>query len=151
MKLQAVNCCPLRGSIIAVSGGDTKGRRAPVLTGFFCYIQARRDTARILIRKAVPARGRPFFVPVNTNHDTAEIRMMTRQSLSLLFMAAILVACQGGRPEPADLVLTNGYVYTVDDTRSVAEAVAVRGDEIIYVGTGDGVSGYVGDATEVHT
>ena len=36
-----------------------------------------------------------------------------------------LAACQPvDRQEAADLVLNNGYIYTVDDSRSVAEAVA---------------------------
>lgn len=37
--------------------------------------------------------------------------------------------------EPADLILTNGYVYTVDGQRSVAEAVAVRDGTIVQVGS----------------
>ncbi|MGA9365655.1 MAG: amidohydrolase [Bacteroidota bacterium] len=35
----------------------------------------------------------------------------------------------------ADLILTNGVVYTVDSKNQVAEAVAIRGDRIIGVGT----------------
>lgn len=37
--------------------------------------------------------------------------------------------------EPADLILTNGYVYTVDGQRSVAEAVAVQDGMIVQVGS----------------
>ena len=37
--------------------------------------------------------------------------------------------------QPADLILTNGYVYTVDGDRSVAEAVAVRDGTIVQVGS----------------
>jgi predicted amidohydrolase YtcJ len=37
----------------------------------------------------------------------------------------------------ASLILVNGVVYTVDDSRPVAEAIALRGDEIIGVGTND--------------
>jgi predicted amidohydrolase YtcJ len=36
---------------------------------------------------------------------------------------------------PADLVLLNGRVYTVDTARPWAEAVAVRGDRLVAVGT----------------
>ncbi len=57
---------------------------------------------------------------------------------------ALLAACDAPDHDPAaDLVLTNAYVYTADDTRSVAEALAVRGDRIIYVGSTDGASKYV--------
>jgi predicted amidohydrolase YtcJ len=38
------------------------------------------------------------------------------------------------RRGPADIVLLNGYVYTVDRQRTVAEALAVKGDSVIYVG-----------------
>ena len=51
--------------------------------------------------------------------------------------------------EPADLLLTNAYVYTVDNSRTVAEAVAIRGNEIIYVGSGDGAGEFIGNNTAV--
>ena len=60
---------------------------------------------------------------------------------------------QPGTPLPvvesADLLLTNAYVYTVDNSRTVAEAVAIRGNEIIYVGSGDGASEFIGNNTVV--
>ncbi len=49
----------------------------------------------------------------------------------------------------ADLVLTNGVVYTVDEDRTVAEAVAIRGDSIVYVGSDSDAEEWVGDHTEV--
>ena len=42
-----------------------------------------------------------------------------------------------GTPRMADLLLYNGTIYTVDPQFSVAEAVAVRGDRIVGVGTFD--------------
>jgi len=51
--------------------------------------------------------------------------------------------------QPADLVLTNGVVYTVDRNRNFAEAVAIRGDQIVYVGSGEGVQAYIGKSTKV--
>ena len=49
----------------------------------------------------------------------------------------VLVAlCAGGLwAQPADLILQNGRVYTVDPSRPGAEAVAVRGESIVRVGT----------------
>ena len=35
----------------------------------------------------------------------------------------------------ADVVLKNGQIYTVDAARSWAEAIAIRGDRIAFVGT----------------
>ena len=61
---------------------------------------------------------------------------------------ALLGAC-GPSIEPADIVLVNAYVYTVDPDRSVAEAVAIRGNEIAFVGDRDDAEDYIGPATDV--
>ncbi|MBW3553431.1 MAG: amidohydrolase [Gemmatimonadetes bacterium] len=50
---------------------------------------------------------------------------------------------------PADLVLMNGRVVTVDSTMPVAEAVAIRGDRIVAVGTSAEMDALVGAATRV--
>ncbi len=49
----------------------------------------------------------------------------------------------------ADIVLQNGVVYTVDQHRSRAKAVAVSGKDIVYVGSDTGTSEYIGPNTEV--
>jgi len=49
----------------------------------------------------------------------------------------------------ADFVLEGAEVYTVDAARTWAEAVAIRGDEIVYVGSSDGATHYVGPRTRV--
>jgi predicted amidohydrolase YtcJ len=54
----------------------------------------------------------------------------------------------GGIPK-ADLVLRGGAVYTVDASRSWAEAVAIRGEKIIYVGNDSGVERHLGANTRV--
>ena len=48
----------------------------------------------------------------------------------------------------ADLVLQNGFVYTVDKQRSRAKAVAVRDKDIIYVGDTEGVRKSIGPNTK---
>lgn len=60
-----------------------------------------------------------------------------------------LVSCAQPEP-PADHVFLDGYVYTVDEQRRVAQAVATRGDRIVYVGDSEGARSLVGDETEVH-
>ena len=40
----------------------------------------------------------------------------------------------------ADLVLEGAAIYTVDPARTWAEAVAIRGDEILYVGGSKGAA-----------
>jgi predicted amidohydrolase YtcJ len=51
--------------------------------------------------------------------------------------------------EPADLIFRGGLVYTLDPDLPRAEAVAVRGERIIFVGGTDGVQAFVGRDTEV--
>ena len=50
---------------------------------------------------------------------------------------------------PADLVLTGGHVHTVDPTRPRAEAVAVRGERIVAIGSAPEVADHVGPRTRV--
>ena len=58
--------------------------------------------------------------------------------------------CAGAPDVPAaDTVLTGGVVYTLDADRSLAEAVAIAGTEIIAVGSSEEIAGYIGDATAV--
>lgn len=51
-------------------------------------------------------------------------------------------------PAPPDSVYYNAYVYTADPSRRVAQAVAVRGDEIVAVGDTASVLALAGTATE---
>ena len=50
----------------------------------------------------------------------------------LLSLSAVILA---QRRDPADLILVNGRIYTLDAERPWAEAVAIRGDRIVAVGT----------------
>jgi len=54
-----------------------------------------------------------------------------------------------GSSGAADLVFVNGAVYTVDAARTWAQAVAVRGDRIVAVGSDDDVAALRGTSTEV--
>jgi len=70
-----------------------------------------------------------------------------RQSLAVLLMSSLPFAA-GARPT-ADLVITDARVYTADAGRSVAEAVAVRGDKIVFVGSQDEAKHWIGAKTKV--
>ena len=50
---------------------------------------------------------------------------------------------------PADLVFTGGHVHTVDPARPRAEAVAVRGERIVAVGSAPEVGDLIGPRTRV--
>jgi hypothetical protein len=49
----------------------------------------------------------------------------------------------------ADLVLKNAAVYTLDRARTWAEAVAIRGEKIVYVGGDKGAARHIGPRTRV--
>jgi predicted amidohydrolase YtcJ len=50
---------------------------------------------------------------------------------------------------PADLVLRGGKIVTVDDEKPEAQAIAVRGDTIVALGSNDEIQRYVGSTTRV--
>lgn len=51
--------------------------------------------------------------------------------------------------EPADIVFKNGNVYTVNERQPRAEAIAVKGDRIVFVGSNSDVKRYEGAATRI--
>ncbi len=52
-------------------------------------------------------------------------------------------------PAPADLVLRNGTVLTVDASDSVAQAIAIAGGRIVAVGSNERIAPFVGPNTQV--
>ncbi|HEU4401923.1 MAG TPA: amidohydrolase [Candidatus Polarisedimenticolia bacterium] len=67
--------------------------------------------------------------------------------MSCLLVA--LPACGVRRAEPADLVIRNAKVHTVDGAHPLAEAVAIRGGRILAVGDEAEVGRHVAEATRV--
>ncbi|MBC8584103.1 amidohydrolase [Youxingia wuxianensis] len=49
----------------------------------------------------------------------------------------------------AELVFKNGCVYTADKNRTMAQAVAIAGGKIVYVGDNAGVEAFIGPDTQV--
>ncbi len=73
------------------------------------------------------------------------IRFLLVVSLVLLFGVA---AASAGEPKPpADIVVLNGKVWTVDPGKPRAEAVAVVGDRIAAIGTNEEIKKWVGPKT----
>lgn len=91
--------------------------------------------------------------------------LLAGKKLTSLLLAAALMSplsafAQGTTPaagqasgkavtQAADVVLSNGAVYTVDRNRNWAQAVAIRGGEIVYVGSDEGAKKYIGANTKV--
>ncbi len=65
---------------------------------------------------------------------------------TVLALCLGLAACRPKAPS-ADLVLANGKVYTLDDARTWASAIAIDDGRIVFVGTDDGVDAFVGRET----
>jgi len=78
--------------------------------------------------------------------------MKKRLALGLLAATAIVGAAMIApvvlaQQPSADLILTNGKIITVDDRFSIAQAIAVRGDRIIAVGTTADITKLAGPQT----
>ena len=72
---------------------------------------------------------------------------MTRHILLTVLAAAGAVGLIVQAQEPADLLLLNGRIYTVDTARPWAQAVAIRGDRIAAVGSTAEVKALAGPQT----
>ncbi|MEO0894769.1 MAG: amidohydrolase [Bacteroidota bacterium] len=67
-------------------------------------------------------------------------------SILLSITLLSLVACS---VEPADMVICQGQIYTVNPNMPTAEAVAVSNGRIVYVGKKDQAKRFIGKETEV--
>lgn len=64
-----------------------------------------------------------------------------------LFSLFVLFAAPTLRAQTADLVLTNGNVITVDARDRIAQAIAIRGDKIVAVGSNADIAKLAGPNT----
>lgn len=75
---------------------------------------------------------------------------ITMKHLLWLFcgMACCISACGGTPPEPADLILHNARIVTLDKNDTIAEAVAIRDGKIAAVGADADIRALAGPDTE---
>jgi len=69
--------------------------------------------------------------------------------LSLGVLAAAATAQQEIAPVPADIVFVNARIYTVNSQQPWAEAIAIRGEKIVAVGTEKEIAPYRRPSTKV--
>jgi predicted amidohydrolase YtcJ len=74
----------------------------------------------------------------------SHVHLRTTLAVTSILGAA---ACRNEPAQPADLVLYNAIVYTVDSVRPRAEAVVIDSGRIVYVGTNDSARAFVGRGT----
>ena len=85
-------------------------------------------------------------------HDFRHVSQKHMKAFVVLlagFISAFVLAPPTTKLPPADLVFKNGNVYTVNDRKPTAEAVAVTGDRIVFVGSNVEAQKYVGKNTRV--
>ena len=71
---------------------------------------------------------------------------------AVTLLAAAVLVCAGvplSAAQPADTILLNGKIVTLDDRSSVAQAIAIRDDRIIATGASDDVVKLAGGNTRV--
>lgn len=73
-----------------------------------------------------------------------------KNNIQLIFLVfcGLLQACQQQSSSSADLILSNGKIYTQNKTSAWAQAVAVKDGKIIYVGDDEGALALAGPATK---
>jgi imidazolonepropionase-like amidohydrolase len=80
---------------------------------------------------------------------------MRRKLVRLVLLFNILFLCfgaasaQGLESQPADTVVLNARVYTVNPKQPWAEALAIRGDKIVAVGSAKEMAPYRAASTKV--
>lgn len=80
------------------------------------------------------------------------MRRFISKAVPVLFSALfiLLAGCTGSdSTDIADLVLSGGKVATVDPVQPYAEAIAIRADTILAVGSDAEIAAYIGPGTEV--
>jgi predicted amidohydrolase YtcJ len=70
-------------------------------------------------------------------------------ALLTLFVAALGSLPANSKVVTADLVFENGNIYTVNERQPRAQAVAIKGDRIVFVGSNREARKYVGKRTRV--
>jgi prophage DNA circulation protein len=58
-------------------------------------------------------------------------RLFIAVATTTAFSCVALIGCQAAGSTAADMVMRNGYVYTVDGKNSVQQAIAVSGGKIV--------------------
>ncbi len=81
-----------------------------------------------------------------------------KRRLGFVGVLVVIGAACGGPSSPparttaapsADLIVVNGQVHTMDEAGTVAQAVAIKGNTILQVGTTDAIKALAGQGTQV--
>ncbi|SDB52363.1 hypothetical protein SAMN03097699_1898 [Flavobacteriaceae bacterium MAR_2010_188] len=82
--------------------------------------------------------------------NPSEFMKLIPKILFLSFLLLLMNACSGAKQESADLVITNALILTIDEASPRAEAIAIKGETILAIGTNEEIQAYINsEATEV--
>jgi predicted amidohydrolase YtcJ len=95
-------------------------------------------------KKEIHAPGNSMLKSIFLNPIFAGVLIAISTSPAMLQIGA-----QEPRPEPADLILRNGQIYTVDESNTLTEAVAIRNGKFVYVGSSRNAMRFRGKQTRV--
>ncbi|WP_158021989.1 amidohydrolase [Flammeovirga pacifica] len=77
-----------------------------------------------------------------------KIHKNSLQSFIILCFAILFTSCHQNDVPKADKVFLNGKIYTVNETQPWAEAVAIKKNKIVFVGSADEAKKWIGNTTE---
>lgn len=76
-------------------------------------------------------------------------KISTATAAVLVLILAVVAGCGGAGEGPADIVLRNGHVVTMDANGSTRQGVVVRNGKIVFVGSDAGVATWISPTTQV--
>lgn len=71
-----------------------------------------------------------------------------KKLLILFCLGLFLSNCQTTETETADTIIENGNVYTVNEAQPKAQAIAIKGDRILAIGSTEEIASYKGTETK---
>jgi predicted amidohydrolase YtcJ len=84
------------------------------------------------------------------SHNMNASSLTASLAASTVFLVSACTGPDVPAPAPgADTVFTNGLIYTVDEERTRAEAIAISDGRIVFVGSNAGADPFVGSDTEI--
>lgn len=64
-----------------------------------------------------------------------------------ILLGILIQSCS--KKESADLIITNGKIYTVDEANPIVEAVAIKDGKILALGSNSEIADYISEATQL--
>jgi predicted amidohydrolase YtcJ len=86
---------------------------------------------------------------LRSNHHFRYLLSITMKTIAFIAASSLLIRAVYSASLPADLVIVNAAVHTMDSNQPLAEAVAIYGNRIAAVGSSKEIRALAGDKTRV--